>query len=161
MLHKALQIIRSDPSSATGFAPSELLLGRKLVYPIELSKKDIDMSGTEFTAPLVKKLGYIHEKNFCSALVSIKKSQKRYKKYYDQRKKTKNFNCKIGDKVQYLRYKSKRVYSKANLTPWCPFNSYHVIASINYSKKTVILSSREGNILYKSHPFDRIKKYKG
>lgn len=37
--------IRSDPSSAHGYAPAELLLGRKLIYPIELSKSDIDLSG--------------------------------------------------------------------------------------------------------------------
>jgi len=45
ILYNALQIVRSDPSSATGFAPAELLLGRKLVYPIELKKRDIDFSG--------------------------------------------------------------------------------------------------------------------
>ena len=37
--------IRSDPSSAHGYAPAELLLGRKLVYPMELSKNDIDLTG--------------------------------------------------------------------------------------------------------------------
>jgi len=45
ILYNALQIVRSDPSSATGFAPAEILLGRKLVYPIELKKHDIDFSG--------------------------------------------------------------------------------------------------------------------
>ena len=45
ILHNALQIIRSDRSSASGFAPAELLLGRKLVYPLELKKRDIDFTG--------------------------------------------------------------------------------------------------------------------
>ena len=45
LLHHALQCVRSDPSSATGFAPAELLIGRKLVYPLELTKKDIDFDG--------------------------------------------------------------------------------------------------------------------
>jgi hypothetical protein len=45
ILHHALQIVRSDPSTATGFAPAELLLGRKLVYPVELKKRDIDFTG--------------------------------------------------------------------------------------------------------------------
>ena len=49
ILYNALQIVRSDPSTATGYAPAELLLGRKLVYPIELKKRDIDFSGTIYT----------------------------------------------------------------------------------------------------------------
>ena len=46
ILHHALQIIRSDPSSATGIAPAEMMLGRKLVYPIELKKRDVDFKGS-------------------------------------------------------------------------------------------------------------------
>ena len=61
VLANALQMIRSDPASATGFAPAEILLGRKLVYPIEFSKADVDMTGTEMTAPLVLKLRQIRE----------------------------------------------------------------------------------------------------
>ena len=38
-------VLRSDPSVAHGFAPGELLLGRKLVYPVELDEKEIDLSG--------------------------------------------------------------------------------------------------------------------
>ena len=45
ILPHALQIVRSDPSCATGFAPAELLLGRPLCYPIELKKRDIDFDG--------------------------------------------------------------------------------------------------------------------
>ena len=42
--------VRTDPSTAHGYAPSELLLGRKLVYPIELKKKAIDLTGNYFTS---------------------------------------------------------------------------------------------------------------
>jgi len=38
-------VLRSDPSCATGYAPGELLLGRKLVYPIELEKSEVDLTG--------------------------------------------------------------------------------------------------------------------
>ena len=47
-MHTALMALRSDPSTAHGYAPAELLLGRKLVYPLELKKKDIDLSGNSF-----------------------------------------------------------------------------------------------------------------
>ena len=45
MLHTALQIIRSDVAVGTGFPPIELLLGRKVIYPIEIDKKDFDITG--------------------------------------------------------------------------------------------------------------------
>ena len=38
-------VLRSDPSLATGYAPGELLLGRKLVYPIEIEKSEVDLTG--------------------------------------------------------------------------------------------------------------------
>ena len=44
-MHTALMGLRTDPSTAHGYAPSELLLGRKLVYPVEFDKKCIDLSG--------------------------------------------------------------------------------------------------------------------
>ena len=46
LLYTALSIIRSDPASAHGFAPGQLLLGRPLVHPFELKKMDIDFEGT-------------------------------------------------------------------------------------------------------------------
>ena len=82
LLHRALQIIRSDPSTATGYAPMELILGRKPIYPIEIEKGDIDLSGTELTAPLVDALGRIHEEAFGRASKSIKKEQERYRAIY-------------------------------------------------------------------------------
>jgi len=49
-MHTALMGVRTDPSTAHGYAPSELLLGRKLVYPIELKKNAIDLTGNYFTS---------------------------------------------------------------------------------------------------------------
>ena len=46
LFYTALQILRSDPSSAHGYAPGALLLGRPLVYPMELDKKDINFEGS-------------------------------------------------------------------------------------------------------------------
>ena len=54
ILYAALSVLRSDPASASGYAPASLLLGRDLVYPVELQDMDIDFSGTEFTAPVVQ-----------------------------------------------------------------------------------------------------------
>ena len=44
-MHTALQIIRSDIAQGTGYPPIELLIGRKVVYPMELEKSDFDLSG--------------------------------------------------------------------------------------------------------------------
>ena len=82
-LHTALQIIRCDPSSATGYAPAELLMGRKVVYPFELEKREIDMTGTELTMPLVFKLQEIHDRSFATAHKKILKTQAKYKQKYD------------------------------------------------------------------------------
>ena len=51
-MQTALMGLRTDPSTAHGYAPSELLLGRKLVYPIELQKNVIDLTGNYFTSTL-------------------------------------------------------------------------------------------------------------
>ena len=64
VLHSALQMVRCDQSSATGFAPAELMIGRPLVYPIQFSREDLDLTGTNMTVSLVKKLKNIREKNF-------------------------------------------------------------------------------------------------
>ena len=60
-------MLRCDQSTATGFAPEELMLGRALVYPIQFSREDIDLSGTLMTVSLVQKLKQIRENNFSKA----------------------------------------------------------------------------------------------
>lgn len=46
-MYQALSILRTDPASAHGFAPAQLLLGRPVVYPFELTKREIDMTGNQ------------------------------------------------------------------------------------------------------------------
>ena len=100
LFYTALQILRSDPSVATGYAPIELLLGRKPVWPIELQQDDIDLSGTDLTGPLVDALANIHNAAFGKACVTIKKEQERYARNYDKRYKTNPMKLRVGNKVQ-------------------------------------------------------------
>ena len=71
VLQNALQMLRCDPTRATGFAPAELMIGRPLVYPVEFSRSDIDLSGTTMTTPLVQKLRLIRQTNFTVASKKI------------------------------------------------------------------------------------------
>ena len=80
LLYNALQILRSDPSVATGYAPIELMLGRKPIWPLEISQDDIDLSGANLTAPLVDALATIHDEAFGTACQNIKKEQERYRR---------------------------------------------------------------------------------
>ena len=161
VLQNALQIVRCDPTRATGFAPAELMIGRPLVYPIQFSRQDIDMSGTTLTTPLVKKLQSIRENTFRKATKKIKKRQKQYTQQYNKRMNAKPFVIKVGDKVQYYRYKSKNTLSKNELTLWCPAGGYHLVLAVDFEKKRVILQDASGKLLAKTHPFDRIRKFKG
>ena len=102
LLYRALQILRSDPSIATGYAPIELLLGRKPVFPIELEYNDIDFTGTELTAPLVDALQRIHDAAFGIACKKIKKEQERYAKAYDKRYQTNPIKLRVGQRVQVI-----------------------------------------------------------
>ena len=137
------------------------MIGRKLVYPIEIQERDIDFSGVEFTSPLVIALNQIHKKNFMVAMKKIKKEQARYKQKYDQRNNSKKFPFKIGDRVQYKRYASKYTLSKKQCSPWCPVNDYYLILFVDTNKKQVILQTRGGQKLKRSQPFDRIRKFRG
>ena len=160
ILQNVLQILRCDPTRATGFAPAEILLGRPLVYPIEFSRRELDLSGTEMTTPLVQKLQAIRQKYFKVASKKIKKAQRTYKKQYDKKMNAKSFAIKAGDKVQYCRYKSKFVLSKDDLTRWCPVKTYHLVFSVDYEKQRCILQDRNGKKLERSHPFSRIRKFR-
>lgn len=161
VLHKALQAVRCDASSATGYAPAELMLGRKLVYPFELAHTDIDMTGVEYNVSMVQKLQSIHDKNFLVAKTNIGKAQAKYKKKYDKRNRVKKFNLKRGDAVQYKRYLSKRTLSKKELTLWTPASGYYLILKVNYERKQVVLQTPDGKVLQKTQPFDRIRKFRG
>ena len=147
-----------DPSSASGFAPSALMIGRQLVYPFELNKIDIDFEGVHLTKPLVHNLRSIHDTQFGIAKRNIQKAQRRYKKQYDNRNNVQEFNLKKDDFVQYKRHVSRRTLSKSKISLWCPHKSYHIIQKINFEKKSVHLQTKEGQILKKSFTFDRIRK---
>ena len=154
-------MIRCDPSTATGFAPAELMIGRALVYPIQFAQEDIDLTGTTMTVSLMQKLKQIREKNFKTATKKIKKTQRRYKQSYDKRNNVGPFKIKIGDRVQYYRHKSKETLSKKELTLWCPIRSYHLVLAVDKEKKRVVLQTSQGRLLTRTHPFDRIRKFRG
>ena len=161
LLQNALQMLRCDPTRATGFAPAELMIGRPLVYPIEINRSEIDLTGTTMTAPLIQSLRLIREENFSTASHKIKKAQARYKNQYDKRMNAKPFKIKIGDRVQYWRYKSKYTLSKKEISRWVPLKSYHVVLAVDMERQRVILSDKNGNRLEKTHAFERIRKFKG
>ena len=130
-------MLRCEPTRATGFAPAELMIGRPMVYPREFEKMEIDFEG-----------------------VKIKKAQEKYKKNYDKRVNAKPFKIKAGDKVQYKRYKSKRILSKEKITQWCPVKSYLLVFAVDHKKQRVMLQDQFGKILKRTHPFERIRKFK-
>ena len=74
-MYLGLQIIRSDPSSAHGYVPGEIMFARALVYPCEIDKDDVDFEGTKMTAPLLMSLIEIHNENFGAACEKIKAYQ--------------------------------------------------------------------------------------
>ena len=152
-------MLRCDPTLATGFAPAELMIGRPLVYPVEFSRSEIDLSGTTMTTPLIQKLRLIRQNNFTVATKKIGKAQARYKKQYDKRMNAKPLKLRIGDKVQYKLYKSKNNLSKPELTLWCP-KTYHLVLAIDIKKRRVILQDKYGQLLSRSHPFSRIRRFK-
>ena len=164
LMHLASQALRCDPSTATGYAPAELILGRKLVYPIELNKDDVDLSGTEFTKPLVDSLRAIHDEAFGKAGEKIIQHQNRYAKAYNKRYKVNNLKLRKGSRVQvqiFSAKKSKNFRKGSMRAEWAPFRSYHKVHSVNHKKGVVTLRSKGGRVYKKQHPFSRIRLYKG
>ena len=137
------------------------MIGRPLVYPIQFDQTAIDLSGTTMTTSLVQKLKEIRDNNFKKATKKIKKRQAKYKRDYDKRMNVKPFKMKIGEKVQYKRYKSKNTLSKNELTMWCPVRSYHTILAVDIKRKRVFLQDREGKKLKHTQSFDNLRKFKG
>ena len=131
------------------------MIGRPLVYPIEFSRSDLDMTGTNLTTSLVQNLRWIRQENFTLASQKISKAQRRYKKQYDKKMNAKAFAIKVGDRVQYCRYKSKKTLSKDELTLWCPLKSYHLVLAVDYKKQVCVLQHKNGEKLRKTQPFSR------
>jgi len=160
-MYLGLQIIRSDPSSAHGYAPGKIMLARALVYPCEIDKDDVDFEGTKMTAPLVMSLIEIHNKNFGAACEKIKAYQAKYKQKYDKKHKTKSFNLKAGDCVQLKRIRTKKAKGGKNELKWFPRNSFYTIFRINKRRKTIQVKNKTGHILKKRFNFDRVRHFKG
>jgi hypothetical protein len=160
-LHASLQAVRADPSCASGFAPAEMLLGRKLIWPIEFKKKEVDFTGTKMTQPLVEFLMRTHNKVFGEAAQNITKHQAQYKKKFDQKHKVQKFVLKKNSKVQYKVHKTKRAKGSKMSVKWKPRRNYHIIHRVQHKKRRCILKTREGKILKRAQPFERIRKYNG
>lgn len=109
----------------------------------------------------MQNLSRIHDDNFRRATKAIKKAQQRYKQRYDKRNKVEQFKLKCGDKVQYRRYASRRTLSTSSLNNWCPSRGYLKIFKVDAEKKRVVLQNASGKLLKRTHPFDRIRKFKG
>ncbi len=157
ILYEALSILRADPSRATGFAPAELLLGRPLVYPFELKKKDIDFSGTELTVSVVRGLKRIHDEMFGKACETIAAYQAKYKQSHDRRKRVHEITLKVGDKVQLLKKPRKKMGLK-----WSPHDGFLEIASIDHSKMTAMLKNPITKYVFKkSKSISHLRFYRG
>ena len=100
-------------------------------------------------------------KRFGAACEKIEKYQKKYKSDYDKRHKVKEFKMKVGEKVQYKRTRTSKAKGGKNEIKWLPRNSFYTLRKINKQHKTVLLfNPHTGRPLNKTHPFDRIRKFK-
>ena len=164
LLHQALQAVRSDPHCGSGYAPAQILLGRQLVFPIEIKKMDIDFEGTEFTKPLIEKQKEIHDELFGKVGKKLGKWQEKYAKDFDKRHQKKGLQPKKlrkGMLVQYRKHKNKRAKGHSGMK-WFPRERGHQIHSINHQGRTLYLRDvKTGKVLDTSHPFERIRKFRG
>jgi len=156
-MHKALSVLRSDPSCATGFAPGHLLLGRPLVYPVEISMSEVDFSGTELTTSVVNALQTAHDNVFGKASENIDDYQDTYKKSYDRKMNVTGIKVEVGSKVQ-LR---KRKKGKMDLE-WTPRIGYLEVVSLNDTRMTVKLRNPITKYEFKkSKPLSKLRLYRG
>jgi len=162
LMHLGLQALRSDPAVSTGYAPGELLLGRKLVGPIELEKRDIDITGAELTQPLVNSLQVIHDKAFGRAAVNIKKAQEKYCRDYDARYAKNENKIRKNERIQIKDYHAKNGGIKGRmLVKWRPFRSFYKVHSVNHKKGVITIRSKGGRIYKKRYPLSRVRRYRG
>jgi len=89
-----------------------------------------------------------------------KKKQKKDKRAYDRRHRTKGMRLSIGDKVQVLRTKdSSRKGGKMKL-PWIPANSYYIVQHADNAKHIATLKDpSNGDILARKYPFEVIRLF--
>jgi hypothetical protein len=163
LLFFALQVMRSDPSRATGYAPAELLLGRPLVFPIEMKAKDIDMSGVELTRPLFDALNFIRRKAFGIGSKKIKKEQERFARAYDKKhaviawKPRKGMKCQVRPHVAKKGDKPKG----AMHVKWNPARSHYYIHALDMKTGMVRVRTKGGMILKTRYHISNVRKFNG
>ena len=151
ILYAALSVLRGDPAS--------LLLGRELVYPIELKDMDIDFSGTEFTTPVVNALFDVHNLNFGVASEKIKEYQKEYKRKYDKKHNVKPFSLRKDSRVQVKRSYAEKT-GKMSLK-WKPRTGFYLIEKIHKKKNSVSLKNPStGKVFKKLYNYSQIRKFR-
>ena len=91
-----------------GYAPAELLLGRPMVYSIELDQNEVDIEGTELTQLLADALIAIHNEAFGEAGKALKKWQERYARAYDKKHKGNPLKLRKGSKCQIFDYSANK-----------------------------------------------------
>ena len=70
----------------------------------------------------------------------------RYTNGYNRRNKV-SFNLKVGDKVQYRKYKVKQAKGQKTALLWKPLNSFVIIQKIDKSKKKLTCKDKKGAII--------------
>ena len=159
ILYAALSVLRADPASAHGYAPASLLLGRPLVYPIELQGMEVDFSGTEFTTSVVNALYDVHNLNFGVAAEKIKHYQDEYKRKYDEKHKVQPFSMRFGSRVQVKRSFSEKK-GKMSLK-WKPRSGFYLIQKVIKKKNSVLLKNPEtGKVFKKLYNYSQIRKFR-
>ena len=148
--------MRSDPNSAHGFAPGSLLLGRELVYPIELTC-EVDYSGTEFKADNLRALNRIHDEMFGKAGEKIKAYNAAYSQRVERAKNPTGLTLKVGDKVQLLKKKKSKMALQ-----WTPYNSFYRVQTINEdTMKATLYCPKQKMLFKKSQPIIKLRKFRG
>ena len=159
ILYAALSVLRGDPASASGYAPASLMLGRELVYPIELQDMEIDLSGTEFTAPVVQALFDVHNLNFGVAAEKIKQYQAQYKRNYDEKHKVQPFSLRKGSRVQVKRSYGEKS-GKMSLN-WKPRSGFYLIEKVHRKKNSVtLINPATGKKFKKMYNYSQIRKFR-
>ena len=158
IFHSALQIVRTDPSVAHGYAPAELLLGRQLVYPIEVATMDIDFTGTRLTKTHVDSLKRIRSENFETASKKIKIHQTKYTEKFNKKHRAVFPNLKIGDHVQYRNLRDKMRKGGKHKPFFYPLGSFYTVTKILKTRRVVELKNpRTNNVLKTKRHFSTLR----
>ena len=118
--------------------------------------------GTVCTPVLVQKLQAIRTGIQENVSKSIKKTQKRYEEKYNKKHKLKAdqiTNIKVGDKVQVMKYKSKRAKGRKMELTRIPFKSWYIVRKIDKKKRQIFLKTRANKIIHKGYNFDYVRIY--